>query len=36
VLPAVVSHRIERREPSTNDDGNSLANELIKAVPVPV
>ena len=36
VLPAVVSHRIERREPSTKDDGNSLANELIKAVPVPV
>jgi MoxR-like ATPase len=36
VLPAVVSHRIERREPSAHDDGNSLANELIKAVPVPV
>jgi MoxR-like ATPase len=36
VLPAVVSHRIERREPSARDDGNSLANELIKAVPVPV
>jgi MoxR-like ATPase len=35
VLPAVVSHRIERREPSAHDDGNSLANELIKAVPVP-
>jgi MoxR-like ATPase len=27
VLPAVVSHRIERREPSAHDDGNSLANE---------
>jgi len=36
VLPAVVSHRIERREPSAHDDGNSLADELIKAVPVPV
>jgi MoxR-like ATPase len=36
VLPAVVSHRLERREISANDDGNSLANELIKAVPVPV
>jgi len=36
VLPAVVSHRLERRETSANDDGNSLANELIKAVPVPV
>src|SRR5690349_18429967 len=36
VLPAVVSHRLERREPTANDDGNSLANELIKAVPVPV
>jgi MoxR-like ATPase len=36
VLPAVVSHRLERREPTANEDGNSLANELIKAVPVPV
>ena len=36
VLPAVVSHRLERRETSANDDGTSLANELIKAVPVPV
>jgi MoxR-like ATPase len=36
VLPAVVSHRLERREPTASDNGNSLANELIKAVPVPV
>jgi len=36
VLPAVVSHRLERREPTANDNGNALANELIKAVPVPV
>lgn len=33
VLPAVVSHRLERREPTTNSD---IAAELIKAVPVPV
>jgi len=33
VLPAVVSHRLERREPNTNND---IATELIKAVPVPV
>jgi MoxR-like ATPase len=36
VLPAVVAHRLERREPTGRDDGNTLANELIKAVPVPV
>ncbi len=36
VLPAVVSHRLERREPTGNDDGRTLANELIRAVPVPV
>jgi len=36
VLPAVVSHRLERREPTGSDDGRTLANELIKAVPVPV
>jgi MoxR-like ATPase len=36
VLPAVVSHRLERRETSANDSGKSLADELIKAVPVPV
>jgi MoxR-like ATPase len=33
VLPSVVSHRLERREPATNND---IATELIKAVPVPV
>jgi len=36
VLPAVASHRLERREPTGSDDGRTLANELIKAVPVPV
>jgi MoxR-like ATPase len=36
VLPAVVSHRLERREPTGSDEGRTLATELIKAVPVPV
>ena len=36
VLPAVVAHRLERREPTGNDTGHTLANELIRAVPVPV
>src|SRR6201996_548005 len=31
VLPAVVSHRLEKREATASDD---VANELIKAVPV--
>jgi len=33
VLPAVVSHRLERREPAAGDD---IAGELIEAVRVPV
>ena len=36
VLPAVVAHRLERREPTASGDGHTLANELIRAVPVPV
>jgi MoxR-like ATPase len=36
VLAAVVAHRLERREPTGSDTANTLANELIKAVPVPV
>ena len=36
VLPAVVAHRLERREPTGSSDGHALANELIRAVPVPV
>jgi MoxR-like ATPase len=36
VLPAVVAHRLERREPTGSSDGYALANELIRAVPVPV
>lgn len=34
VLPAVVSHRLESREPAAAN--NDIATELIKAVPVPV
>jgi MoxR-like ATPase len=38
VLPAVVSHRLEyRADASPNGgDGHAIANELIRAVPVPV
>lgn len=36
VLPAVVAHRLERRESTGSSDGHTLANELIRAVPVPV
>ena len=36
VLPAVVAHRLERRESSGGGDGAELANELVRAVPVPV
>jgi MoxR-like ATPase len=35
VLPAVVAHRLERRE-ATAGTGPSLAQELIRAVPVPI
>jgi MoxR-like ATPase len=36
VLPSVVSHRLERREAAgSGSDGEAIANELIKAVPVP-
>jgi MoxR-like ATPase len=35
VLPAVVAHRLERRESTGSSDGHTLANELIRAVPVP-
>lgn len=35
VLPAVVAHRLERREPQQGGDGQTLATELIKTVPVP-
>jgi MoxR-like ATPase len=41
VLPSVVSHRLEYRAEATvrgggGDDGHAIANELIRAVPVPV
>ncbi len=36
VLPAVVAHRLERRDSSGSNDGLAIAGELIKAVPVPV
>jgi len=36
VLPAVAAHRLERREPTGSGDGLAIANELIRAVPVPV
>jgi MoxR-like ATPase len=35
VLPAVVAHRLERRDPAGNGTGGQLAEELIRAVPVP-
>ena len=36
VLPAVVSHRLERREPAGSEGDHEIANELVKSVPVPV
>jgi MoxR-like ATPase len=36
VLPAVVSHRLERRESAGSGDGQALANELVRAIPVPL
>jgi MoxR-like ATPase len=35
VLPAVVAHRLERREPG-GGDGGALAAEIIRGVPVPL
>jgi len=35
VLPAVVAHRLERRDPTGGGDGDALAREFIRAVPVP-
>jgi len=35
VLPAVVAHRLERREPG-GADGTALAAEIIRGVPVPL
>jgi MoxR-like ATPase len=35
VLPAIVAHRLERRDPVDGSDGLAIASELIRAVPVP-
>ena len=36
VLPAVVAHRLERRDPAVGSDGDAVAREIIRAVPVPL
>lgn len=36
VLPSVVSHRLERREPAGSEADHEIANELVKSVSVPV
>jgi MoxR-like ATPase len=36
VLPSVVAHRLERRESGGADDAQLIAQELIRAVPVPL
>jgi MoxR-like ATPase len=35
VLPAIVAHRLERRDPVQSSSGPAIASELIRAVPVP-
>jgi MoxR-like ATPase len=35
VLPSVVAHRLERLDSTGTSDGQTLANELVRAVPVP-
>ncbi len=36
VLPAVVAHRLERRDPAGSEDSVSIADDLVKSVPVPL
>jgi len=36
VLPSVVAHRLERRDPAERADGADVAAEIIRAVPVPL
>jgi len=36
VLPSVVAHRLERREPGDSRDGEALAAEIMRSVPVPL
>ena len=35
VLPAVVAHRLERRDPAAAVDGADVASEIVHGVPVP-
>jgi MoxR-like ATPase len=35
VVPSVVAHRLERRESGSSNDSLAIAQELIRAVPVP-
>jgi len=35
VLPAVIAHRLERRDPAHGGVGEQLAQELVRSVPVP-
>ncbi len=35
VLPAIVAHRLERRDPTEGSGERAIAGELIRAVPVP-
>jgi MoxR-like ATPase len=35
VLPSVVAHRLERRDPAERADGADVAAEIIRAVPIP-
>ena len=36
VLPPVVAHRLERRESTGSGEAQAIAQELIRAVPVPL
>ncbi len=36
VFPAVVSHRLERREPVGREDSEAIANEIVRTVRVPL
>ena len=36
VAPAVVAHRLELRDPAGREDSASIANDLIRSVPVPL
>jgi hypothetical protein len=35
VLPAVVAHRLERRDAAEAGAGEDLARDMLRAVPVP-